>query len=71
MRHPKLSTTAVIEMGAMMPPRDTPIEPMARAHPRFTTNHLVTVALSTGPPYRLGPRARLMAWNRKKKMKAF
>ena len=49
-RHPKLSTTYVIEIGAMMPPRDTPIEPMARAQPRFTTNHLVTVALRTGPP---------------------
>ena len=67
-RHPKLSTIPVIAIGVMMPASETPAEPIARAHPRRTMNHFISVALITRPLNKFTPSALLMAWNKKKNM---
>ena len=49
-RQPDQATTAVIARGVIRPANDTPDEPMASAQPRFRTNPLLRVELTTTGP---------------------
>ena len=49
-RHPDQATTAVMARGVIKPPKDTPVDPIASAQPRFCMNHLLNVELTTCGP---------------------